>query len=337
MAGIKAYKRLPKSMAQLVSLTKMYNADHPIVKEKAAGVYKELCEFFAENKQSIVLAKSADMLLMNGEKVPDDKIIMRFVADFFNLQVGSVELEPGLSLAEFDIFVRIMAKTENITGVDRLKQFLAEKEVVHLVMRAATFKLVQENEDVIKKGEFIKAEELRPEILEKFTKDFTEGKVPENLKKADKEYKAAAHNPAFLAGLTFDLLKAKDTPEDLERVLWLLADYLIDEIRTSREENMNLKILEDIKAKLFSMWKDDPAKQRMMEHADRVYGVINTALQLKGLLTLYARHKKKIESVVKKIKGILMNVPADSQLCRKTMDSLRGIGPVAADQDIFKI
>ena len=324
-------------MAQLVSLTKMYNPDHPIVREKTTGVYKELCDFFTESKQSVVLAKSADMLLMNGEKVPDDKIIMRFVADFFNLQVGSVELEPGLSFEEFGIFVRIMAKTENITGVDRLKQFLSEKKVVRLVMRAATFKLVQENEDVVKKEEFVKIEELRPEILEKFTKDFTEGKVPENLKKAGAEYKAVAHNSTFLAGLTFDLLKAKDAPEELERVLWLLADYLIDEIHTAREESMNLKVLEDIKAKLLSMWKDDPAKQRMIEHADRVYGVINTALQLKGLLTLYARHKKKLGSIVKKIKNILKDVPADSQLCRKTIDSLRAIGPVSADQDIFKV
>ncbi|MCX5714178.1 MAG: hypothetical protein NT033_05090, partial [Candidatus Omnitrophica bacterium] len=121
-----------------------------------------------------------------------------------------------------------------------------KQNVVHLTARAATFKLVQENEDIVKKGDFIKVDELPPEILERFSKDLADGKVSETLKTADKNYKIAAHNSTFLAGLAFNLLKDTDAPADLEKTLWALADYLIDEVGTFKEEEMNRSVLEEI-------------------------------------------------------------------------------------------
>ncbi|MCX5678704.1 MAG: hypothetical protein NTY76_06315 [Candidatus Omnitrophica bacterium] len=337
MGNIKIYRRLAKSLAQLVSLTKMYNARHPIVKEKAEMVYKEMSDFFANNKQSIVLAKSVDMLLINSEKVePESRLMAKFIEDFIGLEVGSIEIEPALSAEELDAFLHIICRTEHIVGVDKIKQFLSEKKVPHLIVRAATFKLVQENEDIVKRGEFVKVEELRPDVTERFLKDFTDGKVSEKLASADKDYKIVAHNSTFLAGMTYDLLKTTDEPEDLEKIIWLLADYLIDEIGTSKEEEMNRQVLGEIEKKLLSLWQDKPEKKRLAGGMEKTCTVISAALQIKGLLTRYKRHKKAIESTAGKIKKIMHSLPVDSQLYRKTAANIREIGPVVINESIFK-
>lgn len=330
MDNIKIYKRIAKSLAQLVSLAKMYKYDHPMVIKKSEDTYKEMADYLANNKQSIVFAKSADMLLINGEKVePENNLMKKFIEDFVRLDIGSMEFEPGTTCEELNAFILLMCHAEKTSGVDKIKQFFSEKKVTHLAARAATFKLVQEDEDIVKKGEFIKVEDIPPEALKKFSQDFKEGKVPENLKASEKEYRLTAHNSTFLAGMAFNLLEEKGqkgTPEDLERILWLLADYLIDEIGSFKEESMNREVLEDIKTKLMSRLLEKPDNKELAQHMEKTYIVINTAMQLKGLLAIYKKHKNSLESTSKKIKNILKNLPADSQLYQKTMQSLAEIG-----------
>jgi hypothetical protein len=327
MNKAKVYNRLAKSLAQLTSLAKMYNFEHPMVKEKGKIVYKEICDLLEDSKQSIVLAKSADMLLINGEKIAsEDRLMVKFVEDFISLDIGSVEIEFGISQEELDIFIHLMCKTEHVTGAEKIKEFLSGKKVMHMAVRAATFKLVQENEDIVKKEGFIRVEELPPEILERFSKDFSDGKVSEKLKTADNNYKLAAHNSTFLAGLTFNLLKGKDSPEDLEKIIWGVADYLIDEIGTFKEEEMNREVLEDIKKKLLSMWQDKPEKEKLAQDVEKTYAVINSALQLKGLISRYDKHKKGLAATINKIKKILKNIPADSQLYKNTIATVTEIG-----------
>ncbi len=335
MENRKIYKRLAKSLAQLISLAKMYNCKHPIVKEKLKSVYKEINDFFADDKQSIVLAKSTDMVLINGEKIDtDNKLMARFVEDFSALGIGSMEFESGISMEELENFTHLLCRRENITGVDKIKQIFSDKKDAHIIARAATFKLVQENEDIVKKGEVIRVEELSPDALKKFSKDVMEGKVSEKLKTEGSDYKILAHNSTFLAGLTLDLIKEKDAPEDLEKTLWLLADYLIDEIGTFKEENMNRAVLEEIKKKLLSMLRDDP-KKHIIENVKKTYAVINTAIQIKGLVSLYKRHKKELESSANKLKKILKNLPVDSRLYQKTIKDLIECGPISVNESTF--
>jgi hypothetical protein len=329
MNRVKVYKRLAKGLAQLASLAKMYNFEHPMVKEKNASAYKDICDILEESKESIVLAKSADMLLINGEKIePESRLMAKFIEDFISLDTGSIELERGLSQAEFDLFMRLICKTEHLSGADKIKGFLSGKKAAHLIARAATFKLVQENEDVVKKGAFIKSEDIPPEILETFSKDFVNGEVHEKLKTADKNYRAAAHNSTFLAGLMSGMMKEKDNPEDLEKILWVLADYLIDEIGTFKEEEINHEVLKEIKKKLLSMWQDKPEKEKMAQSAQKTYAVINNALQLKGLMSLYRRHKKGLTTTSGKINKILKKIPTDSQLYKKTIAEMEETGAI---------
>ena len=85
------------------------------------------------------------------------------------------------------------------------------------------------------------------------------------------------------------------------------------EIGTFKEEEINRGVLEDIKKKLLSMWRDKPEKEKAAENVEKTYAVINSAVQLKGLMSLYNKHKKELASAVSKIKKILKNIPADSQ------------------------
>ena len=330
MDNLKSYKRIAKSLAQLVSLAKMYKHDHPMVAKKSDDTYKEMADFFAGSKQSIVFAKSADMLLINGEKIETESNLMKkFIEGFVMLDVGSMELEPGTTREELTAFILLLCHSEKTCGVDKIKQFFSEKKAAHLIARAATFKLVQENEDIVKKGGFVRVEDIPPDVLKKFSQDFKEGRVPESLKASEKEYKLAAHNSTFLAGIAFDLLQEKGpkgAPEDLEKILWLMADYLIDEIGSFKEENLNREVLEDIKTKLLSRWKDRPEQEELAKHIEKTYIVINTAMQLKGLLAIHKKHKKAIDSTIKKINNIMKNLPTDSQLYQKTMKSLADMG-----------
>ena len=161
MDNIKLYKRIAKSLAQLVSLAKMYKFEHPIVKKKAEDTYKDINDFLTDGKQSIVFARSADILLINGERVePENNLMMKFIEDFTNLDVRSIEMEPGITPGEFDIFTHLICRAQHISGVDEIKKFFSENKAEHLIARHATFKLVQEDEDVIKKGAFIKVEDI---------------------------------------------------------------------------------------------------------------------------------------------------------------------------------
>jgi hypothetical protein len=64
----------------------------------------------------------------------------------------------------------------------------------------------------------------------------------------------------------------------------------------------------------------------MAEHVEKTYTVINTALQLKGLMAIYKKHKKSIETTVKRIKNIVKNLPQDSQLYQKITKTLAETG-----------
>jgi len=334
MKDIKIYIRIARGMAQLVGLIRLYDFKHPIVQDKLKSVHKEITNFIDTNKKSIILAKSADAFFLNGERIePDDKLTSKFIEEFFNLQLGSVELEAGVSAEEFSFFIWTMSGKEHMSGADKVKQFLSDKKVVHIIVRAATFKLVQENEDIIKKGEFIKIEELPAQIFEKFSKDFNDGKVSEKLNAEDKNYKTVAHNSSFLAGLLSDSVEDKNITQDLEKALWLLADYLINEIGTAKQEDINRKILEDVKDKLFSMWQDKPEKKPILQDMEKTYVAINAALQLKGLVLLYKKHKKELETTFDKIRAILQKLPTDSQLYQKTKLELEDIGLLK--QNIF--
>ena len=69
MNNAKIYNRIAKSLAQLFSVAKLYNFEHSIVREKIKSVYGQISDFMTAEKQSVILAKSAGVFFINGEKI----------------------------------------------------------------------------------------------------------------------------------------------------------------------------------------------------------------------------------------------------------------------------
>lgn len=332
MNDIKSYQRITKSLAQLVSLTGLYKFDHPIVREKIIQTYNEINNQINVSGKSFIMAKTGDVFFVNGEKMDTgERMLRRFVEGFVTLQLGSVEFAHGLTLAEFEAYMLVASRKEKLEGADKIKAFLKDRGVSNIIARAASFKLVQEDEDIIKKGGVIKIDQLPPETVKRFAEDLLSGKVSAQIKSSGKDYKAAAHSPEIVAGLAFDMVKDGNDPGVLEKVLWSVADYLMGEISTSREEDANRRVLDEIKDGLISRFKDKKDRSVWEGATRKTFAVIDTALQLKGLVSLYSRHKKDTESAFKKIKEIMSTLPAESEMCKNTKDELARTGAPVVD------
>jgi hypothetical protein len=320
------YLHIVRSLSQLMSATKLYGFNHKIFKENLNQVFPKVSKLLSEN-QSISFFESEDILLVNRKKIEtNDGLTRRLLRGLHDLEVGYLILESGLTLEEFTVFIRLLCNEEPLRGEDKIKQYLKEKGIKHILIRSATYKLVEENEKVVKKEEVLAVEELSFEIRNRFVQDLKNGEVAKQLLKEEQKYRALAHNPLFLSQIVFDLVKDKNSPEELAKVLWLIGDYLIGEIDTSKEEKINRKAIEELKKQIFSLWGDQISKADMEKHIQRTFAAISLASQLKSLILLYEKHKKSMDKTVSKIQGILEVLPPQSQLYRQTKEKLDKVG-----------
>lgn len=326
----KTYLVLVKTLGQLLSISRLYKFEHPVFKKSLRPVFTEVNEFIKEN-DSLNFFQSGSILLVNGEEIEiKDSLVAEFTKSFHNLQLGSLSFEYGITVEEFEVFMRILYQEETLQGEDKIKQYLNAKGVKHIIPRAATYKMVQEDEVIVKNGGILNIDEIPNEILDKFVQDLKNAKVSEKLVHEETNYKFVAHNPVFLSETVFNLIKDKEEPEELSKILWAMGDYLIDEIDTVNKEELNRKILDDIKKNLFSVFEQKLNKEHLKNEIQKIFIAINTALQLKGLILVFEKHKNSIVKIEKRIKKILELLPQDSQLYQKTKEKLEKIG-----SDIF--
>ena len=115
-----------------------------------------------------------------------------------------------------------------------------------------------------------------------------------------------------------------NTTEELEKVLWLVGDYLIGEVSTAKEEEINRKLLEELKERLVALWAGKKDKI-WIDALDKNVTAISAALELRGLTLLYEKHKKGMASALRKIRAVIKTLPQDSQLYKKAVDEIGGI------------
>jgi deoxyribodipyrimidine photolyase-like uncharacterized protein len=157
-----------------------------------------------------------------------------------------------------------------------------------------------------------------------------------NLNKEKGAYRTLAHDASFLSGLVFDNFKANNSPEELEKILWLVGDYLIDEIGSTKQERMNSKILEELKDKLLKLCETHQEKNKCHECVNTTFVKINSTLQIEGLITLYEKHKKSTENIFKKLKDLMDTISQDSLLYAKAKERLEKIGLPRINEELFK-
>ena len=333
----KVYYRLLRSLGQLFNMVRLYAPEHRMVKERSQQVFAEVNRLISE-EQSLIFSEAGKVFLINGEEVEvgDDRIMRLFVDNFHSLQLGSLELKSGLNPEEFDVFIRLLSRTEHLQGEKQIKEHLKQKGAAHILPLFATYKLVKENEEIVKEGGALNLDNLPTDVIERFSQDLNKGEVSSGLKKEEKTYRFLAHEPAFLSQYGFDLLKGKGGYDELKRILWLIGDYLIGEISSVKTERVNRKILDELKTRLLSSCEQREDTEYCKREVHDALAKITAAMELKGLISLYKKHKKGLEAAAKKVKEILETLPLESQLYRKTKEDLEKIGAPRLDVTIFE-
>ena len=325
-----------KGIGQILSLARLYNLHHPTVKIRISDIFQELTDSIL-SKESLIFAEAGGTLLINGEEIKaQDTLIKSFAKNLRDLGLGSLGLQRGLSLDEFNVFIDLLNNTEHLQGETRIKEYLKKNGVKHVVPSFATYKLVKENESIVKEESILRLEKLTPEVTQRFSEELNKAQINKLLQEGDKIYQILAHEPGFLSNVVFDLAKDKDNTEELVKILWLIGDYLINEISTAKQEEINRKVIAELKDRLLSLWEQKQESLRWKEKTQNTFAAINAALQIEGLILLYKKHKKEVEAVTEKLKQILSTIPQESQLYRKTKENLEKIGLPSLDIALFK-
>ena len=189
-----------------------------------------------------------------------------------------------------------------------------------------------------KEGEAVELDRLPPAVKERFLQDLDRGTISTKIqKKEEKLYKKLAHDPEFLSKTIVDLIYRKDGAAEVKNVVWLVADYLIGEIDSSKAEKINRKILTDVKARLLNIWEQKADKKHWAEETDKTFAKVDAVMQLKGLISLYKKHKKGVESTAGKLQDILGDLPPESNLYQKTVENMKKIGIPQLDTDVLSL
>ncbi len=319
----KIYFFIVKSMGQILALSKLYNLEHPVVITKANEVFSQLTELITE-KDPLVFAESPEAtLLVNGEEIKgEDSLTKRFIQDFRSLKLGSLGLKYGLTLKELGIFINLLNNCQKVSGNIQIKEYLERNGALHLEPSFAAYKLVNENEIVLSKNESVKISDIPLEKIDAFIRSFCSGDLNKEACRQDKAYDLLVHDPAFLYKIIWEAPADNSNPDNFIKTMWLIGDYLIGEIDSVKQEELNRKIINELKDKLLAQAND---KAISREEIEKALTAINSALQLKGLILLYKKHRKGLRDSENKINRILENLPKNSQLYINTKQELDNI------------
>lgn len=323
---IQSYLNVLRKLSVLLYLTRLYGLDHHVVKAQSPEVLSEIEKITLKNK-SLILSAQGNLTFMNGEELEvRDGLSKNLISDLEKLKIGSLDLEPGLTLDELDALMLLLISSAKLAGVEQVKEFLVEHHAKHIIPVFASYKMVQEDEQIVKEGEVVNVDQLPPDAAKIFSSDLQCGIIKD---------KNLAHNPLFLCGVFTDLTQTINTPEELLKVIWVIGEYLIDEISTATEVEVNRKVLEQLREHLLARLEQKENKEQWKETTEKSFVKIIAALQLKRFLLLYKKHKKQLEIASKKIYSLLQHLPEDSRLYQKTKEELKKIGIPELDKDMF--
>ena len=323
----KKYSLLIKSLGQLLAFTKLYNMEHAVVKKKTTDVFTEINTI--SDNQPIVFSELDGVFLVNDEVInQNNRMIEQLVQSFRWLGIGSLNLEPGMKQEEFNALVWLWGNSKKFQGIDEVKKYFGEKGVTHIIPYFATYKMVKEDEVVVKEAEVLKLGDVPGAAREQFLQHLNKGSVVSQIKAGDKLCQFLAHEPTFLTEKTLESVKDQDNPETLEKLLWAIGSYLIEETTTASTEAANRRVINELKDSLLGSWEKNEGKAHLKKDADRILTGISAALQVKGLTLLYKKHKKGLESTTKKLKKIYETLPEQSVLRQKTQEDLQKLGVI---------
>lgn len=323
---VQIYLHLLRNLGQLFSLARLYPQAHPVVQSKMKETFVDI-QGISGKKESIVFSVQGGIMFVNGEQIESaDPLLKKLTTDFAKLKIGSLDLEPGLTFEELGSFTSLLTNPSDIIGEEAVKNFLSERNTKNIIPRFATYVLVQEDEKVVKENTVISMDNVSPEVVKAFSAD---------LKNSIINDKALVHHAGFLSSALTDLSQEVATPDEMLKLIWTIGEYLIDEISTVKQEEINRKVLEQVKGHLLSLWKEKENKEHWTRQAEDSFAKIIAALQIKKLVLSYKRNKKATEGSVKRLRSLLKNIPPESQLYKKVKEELKLIGRPHLDEEMF--
>ncbi|MEI7690704.1 MAG: hypothetical protein WCI63_03705 [bacterium] len=330
------YKLIVKGLGQALAVSKLYSFDHPVVKNKTKEVYGEVRKYIA-TKGKLVFSESPEAtLLINGEElISVDSLTARFMQAFRNLKIGSIELLPGVKLDEFYAFIDLLINVDKLQEEGSIKGFLKTKKVTHIIPSFASYKLVNEHETITKKGDVIRADELSPDMIKKFTTDLTAGSIDKKIKAGNKIYQILAHDSEALSQVISENVKPEEQSDQITEILCLIGDYLVDEVNTAKQKEINIRVLNELKDKLLILYEEKKIKIPPLEEVDKTFATINAALQIKGLIALYAKNRQEQAVLYEKLKRAIKDLPTESRLYQKAKEDWDRIDHSRIDTALF--
>ncbi|MEI6831562.1 MAG: hypothetical protein WCK61_02535 [Candidatus Omnitrophota bacterium] len=330
------YKHFIKGIGQTLALTRLYSFDHPVIKVKVKEVFGEIINFISDNGTLVFSESPEATLLVNGEELKsEDSLMARFIQNFRNLKIGSIDLMPQLTIDEFYVFIELLNNTDKLKEEGSIKEFLKAKKAVHIIPSFASYKLINEHESIIKDNSAIRIEDLPPEVIKNFNLDLNIGEVNKKIKEGDQIYQVLAHDPETLSHAVIDYIKDKEQPDELTKILWLIGDYLINEIKSAKQEEINRRVLNELKDRLLISWEEKQVKPLLTEEMHKTFMALNAVIQIKGLFSLYKKHKKELAALIDKLKNIIKDLPLESQLYRKVKEEWDRIDHSNLDITLF--
>jgi hypothetical protein len=318
----KEYYLFVKSMGQLLNLFRLYKSDHPIFKEKILGVLT-IIEKLLLREKTLTLSKSGEVFLVNEEKIEtQDSMAGRLVQCFNSLKIGSLDIISGLNAEEFVVFVRLLSQAEHLTGQLDIMNYLTEKGVKHIIPRFVMYKLVKEGEKVVKDREEAVKSGISPDMKGRFLQDLKNGTIDGRLKEEEKEYWTLAHDPALLCEFICSLIYKDSSAEDVVKLLWLVGDYLVDEIATAKDSDANRTVLTELEDHFFYSWEKKGINAAWHDMAKKTFNEIGIVIEIKGVITLYKKHKRELETMANKMSGMMKDLSPDSRAYTKLKKEL---------------
>lgn len=315
------YKNIVKGLGQALAVSKLYPSYHPVVKEKSREVYNEINNYITNNGKLVFSESPEATLLINGEElISVDSLTARFMQTFRNLKIGSIELLLQITFDEFCAFIDLLINVDKLQEKEAIKGFLKAKKVTHVIPSFASYKLVDEHETITLKGDVIRVEDLSPDIINSFTSDLRVGRIDNKIKSGNQIYQILAHDPESLSHVITDNIQAKEETDQITDILWLIGDYLVDEIQTTKQKEINSRVINELKDKLLILYEEKKIKIPPIKEVDKAFISINAALQLKGLISLYGKNRKEQIVLLEKLKTAIKDLPSESKLFRKAKE-----------------
>ena len=269
------------------------------------------------------LVHENEQVIKEGSVVDVDKLSSKAIKDYASdLKHASTNNKPSSGSAD-EIGKFLYNLQHNITDEKTTKNTGQLSPVIIKPVEAGA------NGGLDLKGAALKLggqESRQSEAVSMFSSDLRKGVISDKLLMRD---------PVFLCKVLTDLTQAISTVEELSKIIWIIGGFLIEDISSVKDVEVNRKMCEKLNNHLVAQWEQKESQAQGVKIIKESFVKIIAALQIKKYILSYVKHKKSLEAVLKKIKNMLKDVPENNVLYQQIKNELRKIGSPKYDSNMF--